>query len=292
MTRPRISILTPCFNQAALLEQTITSVLDQHYANLEYIIIDGQSTDESVPIIKQYENKITDWFSEKNGGTADALNQGLTRCTGDIIAYLLPGQTYHPGTLEKIAAMMSGENAANWVVGQCTEYDALHQTTHPTKPKNPTRFLDYLCGENGHLPHASSFWQANLFYDYGYFALDLPYGFDYELNCRFMAYGQRATIIDSVCTQLPDIHQSKHRVHRSKVIKQRIEVAHRYELMLSIAERIKLIRNIGYRQRVHAIEQAKMRTGASLWAKIITKPWWLASSDIRQALIHPEKQAA
>ncbi len=292
MTRPRISILTPCLNQASVLAQTLESVLQQGYANLEYIIMDGGSTDDSHQIIRQYEDKITHWCSGHNGGVADALNRGLSQCTGDIIAYIQPGQTYLPNTLNLVADLMSGEHAVAWLVGNRQTVDANGRKTHSRETTRPAGLVEYLCGESGYLPHASSFWQTNLFYDYGYFALDLQACFDYEFNCRLLASGEQPQVVDMLLSSQQVTAESRQAQHQINAMTQAIEVAHRYELMLSITDRIKLIRNIGYRQRFSAIQQAKMRTGASLWAKVFTKPWWLASSDIRHALIHPEKVAA
>lgn len=292
MTLPRISIITPSFNQAPFLERTINSVLDQKYPNLEYFVMDGGSTDGSADIIRKYDKQLSGWVSEKDGGQTDAINKGLTRCTGDIIAYINSDDVYLPGTLHHVANLMSGENAANWVVGQCRQIDGDDHELGVFEHCNPTSFLSYLCRESGLLPQPSSFWHADLFNDYGYFALDLHYSFDYEFNCRLIAHGQSATLTDHPCAGFRMWEASKGCTQPIRFGLERIEIAQRYELMLSLADRIRLIRNMGYRQRAYAIQQAKMRTGSSLWAQIITKPWWLASSEIRHALIHPEKMAA
>jgi len=100
---PKISIVTPSFNQGQFLEQTIRSVLLQNYPNLEYIIIDGGSSDESVSIIKKYEPWISYWISEKDNGQAHAINKGLERCTGDIFNWINSDDYLTEGALTIIA---------------------------------------------------------------------------------------------------------------------------------------------------------------------------------------------
>ncbi len=100
---PKISIVTPSFNQGAFIEQTIQSVLNQNYPNLEYIIIDGGSTDGTVDIIKKYAANLTWWVSEKDRGQADAINKGLQHCTGEIFNFINSDDYLADGALFKIA---------------------------------------------------------------------------------------------------------------------------------------------------------------------------------------------
>ncbi len=113
---PKISIITPSYNQGQYLEQTICSVLDQGYPNLEYIIVDGGSTDNSVEIIKKYESSIHYWVSEPDRGQSHAINKGMQICTGDIINWLNSDDFLIPGSLSKLALMYTNRTSDIFII--------------------------------------------------------------------------------------------------------------------------------------------------------------------------------
>jgi glycosyltransferase involved in cell wall biosynthesis len=115
MSLPKISIVTPSYNQGAFLEETIRSVIDQGYPNLEYVIIDGGSTDNSVDVIRKYEKHLAYWVSERDRGQTEALNKGIKRCTGDVFGFINSDDYLYPKSLARVADTWAA--GARWMVG-------------------------------------------------------------------------------------------------------------------------------------------------------------------------------
>lgn len=121
---PKISIVTPSYNQGRFIEQTIRSVLLQNYPNLEYIIIDGGSNDNTVEIIKKYEPWIKYWVSEKDLGQSNAINKGIEKCEGDIFAWLNSDDYYEKVSFKKIASLFKSDNP-DIIIGSCRFNDEI-----------------------------------------------------------------------------------------------------------------------------------------------------------------------
>ena len=184
---PKISIVTPSFNQVEYLEQTIKSVLSQKYPNLEYIIVDGGSTDGSVEIIKKYEDRLSYWVSEPDKGHAHALNKGFAKATGDIMAWLNSDDIYFSWTLITVAEVFSQHPDIEWITGRYSFIDRKGRLKG-LHPYIRTKF-DYITDYNGHMQQESVFWKRSLWQRTGGY-IDESYELliDKELWCRFFRY--------------------------------------------------------------------------------------------------------
>lgn len=123
MPLPKITIVTPSFNQAKYLESTILSVLGQGYPSLEYIVIDGGSTDGSVEIIRKYERQLAYWVSEPDNGLYDALQKGFSWSSGEIMAWLNADDMYHSNCLFTVADAFARFREVKWLMGSNTFFD-------------------------------------------------------------------------------------------------------------------------------------------------------------------------
>ena len=139
-----VSIITPSYNQAKYLEQTITSVLDQTYPSIEYIVVDGKSKDGSVDIIKKYADKLAYWVSEKDKGQADAINKGFSRATGEIIAWLNSDDYYLPETVQDAVKIFEENPDVVLVYGNMLAVDENSVTFNTMKYRQLT-LKDLLC---------------------------------------------------------------------------------------------------------------------------------------------------
>lgn len=139
-----VSIITPSFNQARYLEATIESVLSQDYPRIEYIVIDGASTDGSVDIIKKHENRLAFWVSEKDSGQADAINKGLARTNGDIVAWLNSDDYYLPKAISNAVKVFEGIPGLVMAYGDMLAVNELGQTFNTLKYKQLS-LEDLLC---------------------------------------------------------------------------------------------------------------------------------------------------
>ncbi len=180
---PRISIVTPSYNQGEYLEETITSVLNQNYPKLEHIIIDGGSTDGSLQIIEKYASYIHYYVSEKDNGQAHAINKGLKRITGDIWSYLCSDDTLAPGALQECVAQFT-ETGADVVYGDCNFITSDGRVSR-CKKSRPFR-MDRLIRSN-FIWQPSTFLRRHVLSTFGYLDESFRFAMDYEYWLRIGA---------------------------------------------------------------------------------------------------------
>ncbi|KAF0185755.1 MAG: cell wall biosynthesis glycosyltransferase-like protein [Nitrospirae bacterium] len=175
---PRITVVTPSFNQAAFLERTIRSVLDQGYPNLEYIIVDGGSTDGSVDIIRRYADRLAWWVSEPDQGQSHAINKGLQRATGEWVGWQNSDDVYFPGVFAQLAEAARCWPRAELIIGDMQLIDEHDRLIREMRYVRPT--YESLLAEGMVLANQAAFWQRALHGRIGWLDESLHYGFDYE----------------------------------------------------------------------------------------------------------------
>ena len=191
---PKITIITPSYNQKDFIEQTIKSVISQGYPNLEYIVMDGGSTDGTLDILKKYEDRIQ-WVSEKDRGQSHAINKALKMATGEVIAYLNSDDCYEPGALLRVGKFFARYPKACWLTGQCRIINL--------QGKEVRKFIKWyknllLCFSSyqlllvvDYISQPATFWRRSVIEDIGLFDEEQLYVMDYDYSLRI---GQRCKL--------------------------------------------------------------------------------------------------
>ncbi|QUS59976.1 glycosyltransferase [Synechocystis sp. PCC 7339] len=190
---PRISIVTPSYNQGQFIEETIRSVLLQGYPGLEYIVVDGDSADETVEIIKKYERALHFWISEPDQGQADALNKGFIHATGEICAYLNSDDWLLPDTLHKVARAFR-EQKCRWLASQVYVGESL-ESAQNWNPGNKNRFESFVAQQC--FAQQGVFWRIDVL-ERPYFDTMWEYILDHDFFSRIFEKNNAPYILDEL----------------------------------------------------------------------------------------------
>ncbi|MEM6393307.1 MAG: glycosyltransferase family 2 protein [Planctomycetota bacterium] len=290
--RPRITLIVPTLNQGDYLEQTLCSVLDQGYDNLELIVIDGGSEDDTLDLIRAYEDQIAFWTSTWDRGPADAINQALRRATGQIVGVLGGDDLLLPYTLDRVAAEMTSEyandDAPNWIVGGVQRIGDLDQQLGDITPQAPDCPFDFLTHAQGLLPGAASFYRRELLGYHGGFDQRLTFAYHYELQARLLMADCKPTLVN---TPLAAVREHAGSRHRRQVLHLGLEYIDAAESMADAMpgpKRFMLWKNCDERRRIYSLAQSEAAEGshkARLWQQLLRRPWWLGSHSYRRALL-------
>jgi len=214
--KPLLSIITPSYNQGAFIEETILSVLHQDYSNIEYIVIDGGSTDNTIEVIKKYGEKIK-WMSEPDRGQADAINKGLRMAKGEILAWINSDDTYNPGSLNTVVGLFSENPERVMVYGDAhfIDRDGNVKGKYPTEQFSLKRLADtcFIC-------QPTVFMRAQVFNEIGMLDTNLHTCIDYDYWIRIGKHYPANRI-----TYLKGVYLANSRMYdENKTIRMRKEV--------------------------------------------------------------------
>lgn len=190
----RVTIVTPSFQHDAYIEQTLLSVLEQDYPFIEYIVMDGGSTDTTVDILKRYEGRLK-WISEKDAGQADAINKGFALASGDIFGWVNSDDYYAPGAIAQVAQFFSDHPDAAFVYGDVIGLDNKDQQygvrLHIARRQGIAESdFDVLVNRYDFLVQPGCFWRASVWREVGELDITLRYTMDYEYWMRIARHHQ------------------------------------------------------------------------------------------------------
>jgi len=288
---PRITIITPSFNQADYLEETINSVLDQGYPNLQYGVIDGGSTDRSTDIIESYRDRLDFAVIEPDDGQTQAINKGLALADGEIVGWLCSDDMLLPGALEKIGGHFALHPDDDWIAGGCRVMDARGKVTETVFPYGDFTLPGVLLRGEGrpfNLPQPGVFWRRSLHDLLGLLDESLHYCMDFEFWLRLIETGRRPTLLDTELATYRLHESSKSCAQPIGFTREHLRVEGGYARSLPLPHRLLVQRRLGYMHRACVIHESQGR----LWPEVMRRPWWLLSHQVRQAIRHGDRRAA
>jgi glycosyltransferase involved in cell wall biosynthesis len=238
---PRVSIVTPSYNQGQFIEETIRSVVLQGYPNLEYFVIDGGSTDDSVAIIRKYESWLTYWVSEPDRGQSHAINKGFERATGEVFAWINSDDVYLPGAFAAVASayrMAPGRTVAGSVMmlrelgGDGEREDIVSQMDLRLEDVVSLKFWEP--GTAFYQP--GHFFPASVWMKIGGLDASLQYVMDYDLLCRILQHTSVTHLSDVIAGFR--VHQASKSVARKlDQVAEAMRVSQRYWHLLPGVDR-------------------------------------------------------
>jgi len=258
---PKISLVTPVFNSARYLDATIRSALSQNYPNLEYIIVDGGSTDGSVAIIRRYEADLHAWISEPDRGMYDAINKGFARSSGEIMGWISATDLLHAGSLFVVGGVFRKFPQVEWITGRPTGFNDDGMAVEFLNLRQWSRW-PFLAGANRYIQQESTYWRRSL-WDRAGGQVDASRrsASDFELWVRFFRYAQLYSV---------DALIGGFRSHPDSLGLQNLEDCHRIQDEI-IEKELDSLKNVDAIRTFRAIGKRASRSPriAKLWTKLV-----------------------
>jgi glycosyltransferase involved in cell wall biosynthesis len=237
---PLVSVVTPSYNQGRFLRRTIASVLGQSYPHVEYLVIDGGSTDDSVAILKSYGDRLA-WVSEPDRGQAHALNKGFARARGDVLAYLNSDDVLAPGAVEKAVVHLLAHPDWDLVYGRANYIDEGGRIVgaYPTAPFTFRRLVEDNC-----VCQPAAFWRARLARRVGPFDEALDCCMDYDYWLRAARAGLRLEYVEDLLASSRLHPRAKTACRRLRMYQESIAVCARHAGRVPRGHRVGLRREL------------------------------------------------
>jgi len=294
-TSPRITIITPCFNDAATVERTICSVLDQGYDNLQYIVVDGGSRDGSDQIIRRYRGELACWIHTPCQSSGEAINHALKRADGEIVGVLPADDLYLPEALARVAKAFQRVESPNWVIGRCVRIGARDEELGHDQTEAPHTLDAHVMRPQSALPLAATFYRRRALERVGAIDPSLRGAPGYELIGRLLATGEKPT----ESHHLLAAHR-RHTTPRSIDAllsrgRERIAAAQKFAEHLPLAQRYAMWRSVEQLERIYALAERQSEKSAAArlrWRGLLDDATCLCSAESRHALLQTERDAA
>lgn len=285
--RPRISLIIPCFHAGDTLESTLCSVFDQGYADLEILVVDGGSRDQTLDVIERYEAQINWYDAHTDTGPAEAVNRAMQVATGEIIGVLDADALLMPQVLGDVIRRMASEDGPQWVIGQAVALDETGQLAEPLTTVRSLQLAPLLRRTHGEPARGSVFYRRELLDELGPMDPKLRFAWSYDLHARLLAQGHEPGIVSRalVAVRTNEACSVMRAVRKGQ---ERVTVARRFLDMLDPSERFTVWKSCDERSRIHTLALAELdpsSAGRYLWEELRRNPSWIADPMFRDQLI-------
>ncbi|MEM9881954.1 MAG: glycosyltransferase [Planctomycetota bacterium] len=293
---PRITVIVPHLEQPRYLERALCSVIDQGYDNLELIVMDGGSGDESLELLRAYDEHIDHWQSDWDSGPAEAVNTALNWATGDLVGVLDGDDAYLPFALHEVAKVLGVEvgDGPDWAVGSAVRVDECDEPLgeHPADP--PRSLASFLMHDAGPLPGSAVFYRTELLKIMGGFDSTFRLAYAHEMHARLYTAEQRPGVIKPAVAAVRDHDASLTAAHALGCGDEFVVAAERYGNQLPPTPRYLLWRKCDEARRLYAAAEAEIAADPDrrvMWSQLLRRPWWLARDGYRRQLLRSLGQA-